>query len=79
MTPRRRVVTFVDVDSPVLNVYADYFEPVPGPGEFLHLGVPDGNSMHGDWAVLSIERPWDAIPDATNIRVNIIRKERLAG
>lgn len=73
MSPNR--VVFIDVESPVLNVYDCDFAGIRV-GQVLDFGLPDGNRMCGAWRILSLERLWhDAEPAA--VRVNIIRKERI--
>lgn len=72
--------TFFDVDSPVLNVYDDDWQRIPAPGEVIDFGLPPENGMHGAYTVLSAESMLLTLgkPGATHVRVNVIRKERLA-
>lgn len=73
------MATFVDVESPVQNVYAMYMPAkLPAPGDVFHFGVPADSPMQGAWTILSIERPWiNGVPNEGSMRVNVIRKERL--
>lgn len=69
---------FVDVESPVLNVY-DEPRLSAIQGEVIDFGLPEGNAMRGWWLVLSIERGTrrDGMP--REARANVIRRERIVG
>lgn len=76
--PERRVLlTFIDVEEPLANVYCDTIPTgrrLPAPGEVWDFGLDDQSSMRGAWRVLSLERPWkDGQPDPFAYRVNIQR------
>jgi hypothetical protein len=72
-------VVWVDVESPVLNVYNEsLIVDAPTVGAVHDFGLASPNSMSGAWWVLSVERPWiDGAPDPRQVRVNVIRPWRL--
>lgn len=75
------IATFIDVEEPVLNVYADELPNanVVVPGQVWDFGCPEDNSMRGSWRILSVERFYEG-PSvlADRLRVNVIRAERYA-
>lgn len=74
------LATFIDVEEPVLNVYAEHFETVPEVGAVIDFGLPEQNSMRGAFTVLSHESMLlhPSQNGLGSVRVNVIRKERLA-
>ena len=67
------ILTFVDVQEPVLNVYQLEAENPPPVGEIYDFGLPRGNRMYGTWIVLSVERLAHYNVQADTLRVNIVR------
>lgn len=79
---QRVLLTYVDGEDPVVNVYQDVLPMgalLPEQGALIDFGTPVGNSMRGTWRVLSLERPYTmGAPSPDVIRVNILRAERYA-
>jgi hypothetical protein len=73
------LIVYIDVEDPVLNVYAERQEQPIEVGETVDFGAAYGNSMAGSWLVLSHERFPASGEEPPLLRVNVIRPQRYAG